>query len=106
MLAKNLFWFITITVIIYYIFIMRKENKIARIRMLVALALMLEAVIFFTLYQQMPTSLNLFAVHNVIPDFFGITIDAQSFQALNPIWIVLMSPVLAYFYSILNRKGI
>ncbi|WP_392538685.1 oligopeptide:H+ symporter [Legionella sp. 227] len=106
MLAKNLFWFITIAVIAYYLFMTRKESKIVRRRMLVALALMLEAIIFFTLYQQMPTSLNLFAVHNVIPVFFGITIDAQSFQALNPIWIVLMSPVLAYFYDLLNKKGI
>jgi proton-dependent oligopeptide transporter, POT family len=106
MFAKNLFWFITLLVITYYIFIMRKESKSVRIRMLVALVLMFEAVIFFTLYQQMPTSINLFAVHNVTPTFLGITIDAQSFQALNPIWIVLMSPILAYFYDSLNRKGI
>lgn len=104
--AKNLFWLITIAVIVYYIFMMRKENKTTRIRMFVALALMFEALIFFTLYQQMPTSLNLFAVHNVIPVFFGVAIDAQSFQALNPIWIVLMSPMLAYFYDRLNKKGI
>lgn len=106
MIAKNLFWLITIVVIIYYLFMARKETKAARMRMLVALILMLEAIIFFTLYQQMPTSLNLFAVNNVVPIFFGITIDAQSFQALNPIWIVIMSPVLAYFYNFLNKKGI
>lgn len=106
MLAKNLLWLITIAVIGYYIYTMRKESKTSMIRMLVALVLMLEAVIFFTLYQQMPTSLNLFAVNNVAPVFLGISVDAQSFQALNPIWIVLMSPVLAYFYSLLNKKEI
>jgi POT family proton-dependent oligopeptide transporter len=106
MLAKNLLWIITFSVICFYVFTMRKESKSSSLRMLVALALMLEAVIFFTLYQQMPTSLNLFAVNNVIPNFLGITIDAQSFQALNPIWIVLMSPVLAHFYGKLNKKGI
>ncbi|KTD11556.1 transporter [Legionella gratiana] len=106
MFAKNLFWCITLLVIGYYIFMLRKENKTVRNRMLVALALMLEAVIFFTLYQQMPTSLNLFAVYNVTPVFLGITIDPQSFQALNPIWIVIMSPVLAHFYGFFNKKGI
>lgn len=106
MLAKNLFWLITFAVIGYYVLMLRKENKAVRNRMLVALALMVEAVIFFTLYQQMPTSLNLFAVHNVTPVFLGITIDAQSFQALNPIWIVLMSPVLAYLYRLFNKKGV
>ncbi|MCL9683789.1 oligopeptide:H+ symporter [Legionella sp. EUR-108] len=106
MLAKNLLWGITFIVVSVYVYLMRKECKASHMRMLVAFALMVEAVIFFTLYQQMPTSINLFAVHNVTPTFFGITIDAQSFQALNPIWIVLMSPVLAYFYGKLNKKGI
>lgn len=105
-IAQILLWSITAIVVIAYGLIMRKEDKSSFMRMLVALALMVEAVIFFTLYQQMPTSLNLFAVNNVIPDFFGITIDAQAFQALNPIWIVLMSPVLAYFYAKLNKKGV
>lgn len=103
--AKNLLWFVTLVVTLYYFYLMSKENKEAKIRMLVALVLMCEAVIFFTLYQQMPTSLNLFAVNNVIPLLFGISIDAQSFQALNPIWIVLMSPILAHFYLQLNKKG-
>ncbi|BCA96955.1 MFS transporter [Legionella antarctica] len=106
MLAKNLLWVITFIVVSIYAYLMRKECKASYMRMLVAFALMLEAVIFFTLYQQMPTSINLFAVNNVIPTFFGITIDAQSFQALNPIWIILMSPVLAYVYGKLNQKGI
>lgn len=106
LLAKNLLWVITTLVVLYYGYLAQKETKVAMIRMLVAFALMIEAVIFFTLYQQMPTSLNLFAVNNVVPDFLGIPIDAQSFQALNPIWIVLMSPVLAHVYARLNRQGI
>ncbi|WP_133136481.1 oligopeptide:H+ symporter [Legionella rowbothamii] len=105
-LAKNLFWAITCVVMLYYGYLACKENRAAMLRMIVALVLMIEALIFFILYQQMPTSLNLFAVNNVVPHFFGITIDAQSFQALNPIWIILMSPVLASLYSRLNQKGV
>lgn len=105
-LAKNLVWIVTILVIIFYIFNMRKENKASFIRMIVALILMLEAVIFFTLYQQMPTSLNLFAVNNVTPTLFGVHIDPQSFQALNPIWIITLSPILAFLYSKLHQHKI
>ncbi|CEK12006.1 oligopeptide:H+ symporter [Legionella hackeliae] len=105
-LAKNLVWVITAVVVIVYFLYMRKENKASFMRMLVALILMLEAIVFFTLYQQMPTSLNLFAVHNVVPIMFGIPIDPQSFQALNPIWIITMSPVLAMLYSKLHQRGI
>lgn len=104
-IARNLLWCITFGVIISYGLIMRREGPASFMKMVVALVLMLQAVIFFVLYQQMPTSLNLFAVNNVNPDFFGISIDAQSFQALNPIWIVLMSPVLASLYTRLNNKG-
>lgn len=104
--AKNLLWCVTGLAITYYGFLMKKESKVVFMKMLVALILMIEAVIFFTLYQQMPTSLNLFAVNNVTPDFLGFTIDAQAFQALNPIWIVLMSPVLAHFYSVLNKNNV
>ena len=37
----------------------------ARRKMIVAFILMLEAIIFFVLYSQMPTSLNFFAIRNV-----------------------------------------
>lgn len=106
MLAKNLLWVVTAAVLVAYALLIKKENQHARMKMIVAFILMVEAVLFFTLYQQMPTSLNLFAVNNVMPDFFGITIDPQSFQALNPIWIILMSPVLAAVYRGMNRKQV
>ncbi len=106
MIAKNLLWTITALVVLTYAYIMKKESHASFMRMLVAFVLMLEAVIFFTLYQQMPTSLNLFAVNNVVPHFLGFTIDAQAFQALNPIWIVLMSPILAHIYGNLHKKDI
>ena len=60
---------------------MKQENINNCMKMGVAMVLMFEAIIFFILYQQMPTSLNLFAVNNVNPSFFGINIDPQSFQA-------------------------
>ena len=105
MFAKNLLLLIMLIVIAIYVYYMSRENAISVKRMLLAFILMLEGVIFFTLYQQMPTSLNLFAVHNVYPSLLGIHIDPQSFQALNPIWIILMSPVMASFYLKLEQRG-
>lgn len=105
-LAKNLLWAISILALAIYIYYMVLEGRASYLRMIVALALMFEAIVFFTLYQQMPTSLNLFAVNNVSSTFWGVKIDAQSFQALNPIWIILMSPVLAAGYNALNTRKI
>lgn len=74
----------------------------ARRRMVVAFLLMLEAVVFFVLYSQMPTSLNFFAIHNVEHSIFGIAFEPEQYQALNPFWIMLASPILAAIY---NRMG-
>ncbi|CCO23774.1 oligopeptide:H+ symporter [Maridesulfovibrio hydrothermalis] len=76
-----------------------------RANLIICLILMAEAVVFFALYQQMPTSLNLFAARNVHPFVFGIPVEPASFQALNPFWIMLISPVLAVVYARLGKSG-
>ena len=77
-----------------------------RSKMIAALILIAEAIVFFTLYQQMPTSLNFFAINNVEHSILGIDIpDAQVFQTLNPFWIMLASPVLAWLYSHFGDRG-
>lgn len=68
----------------------------------VALILMLEAIVFFVLYSQMPTSLNFFALHNVEHEVFGLAIEPAQYQALNPLWIMIGSPILAAIY---NKMG-
>ncbi|HJO95408.1 MAG TPA: oligopeptide:H+ symporter [Victivallales bacterium] len=102
-LAHLILWGICAVVTIMFFKYTFKEHGIVRRKMLVAFILMLEAVIFFTLYQQMPTSLNFFAIHNVNCNVFGFHINPQSFQSLNCFWIIIMSPILAFFY---NRFGL
>lgn len=106
LVARTLGWVAVAAALMVYSHIMRQEEAASRRKMLVALVLMLEAQVFFVLYQQMPTSLNLFAVNNVVPVLFGISIDPQSFQGLNPLWIILLSPVLAHGYARLHHRGI
>ncbi|SDL30889.1 proton-dependent oligopeptide transporter, POT family [Maridesulfovibrio ferrireducens] len=76
-----------------------------RSNLIICLILMVEAVVFFALYQQMPTSLNLFAARNVHLSIFGIPVQAASFQALNPFWIMVISPFLAMLYTKLDKSG-
>lgn len=73
-----------------------------RRKMIVAFILMLEATIFFIQYSQMPTSLNFFAIRNVEHSILGITFEPEQYQALNPFWIIIFSPILAVIY---NRMG-
>ncbi|GLR09418.1 dipeptide/tripeptide permease DtpA [Mixta theicola] len=74
----------------------------ARRRMIVAFLLMVEAIVFFVLYMQMPTSLNFFAIRNVEHTILGIAFEPEQYQALNPFWIMVASPILAAVY---NKMG-
>lgn len=84
---------------IYYLKIAFGLEGRARTRMLIAFVLILEGIIFFVLYNQMPTSLTFFALHNINNHFMQWTIPAAEYQVLNPMFIMLMSPVLAFFYK-------
>ncbi len=89
-----------------YFVCMRKANKRERLRLFVVFVLMLEAIVFFTLYQQMPTSINVFAACHVHPKLLGLPLDPQSFQVLNPFWIIMLSPVLAWVYTYCNQRNV
>lgn len=106
LLTKRVLTTIIILCFATYIYFMYKEPPLARARMAVALILMIEAVLFFTLYQQLPTSLTLFAVHHIRHEFFGIHLDPQTFRVLNSLWIVILSPILVSFYTMLERNGL
>jgi POT family proton-dependent oligopeptide transporter len=75
-----------------------------RKKMIVAAILMLQATVFFVLYNQMPLSLNFFAIHNTVHELFGIPVQPEQFQSLNPFWIMLASPLLALCYNKLGNR--
>jgi POT family proton-dependent oligopeptide transporter len=64
-----------------------------------------EAMLFFIFYQQMSTSLTLFSLRNVDLNLFGYQVPAGQVQALNPIWIFILSPPLAWLYNRWGKKG-
>ncbi len=91
--------FVVILATAYYLYIAFTSSSYERNRMLVALVLIVEAVVFFSMYSQQPTSLTLFAEHNIHMSIFGWEIPAAQYQMLNPFWIVALSPILAIFYA-------
>lgn len=104
--AHILLLVIGITVYGVFIGMIIRSQGAEKSKMTAALVLIVEAIVFFTLYQQMPTSLNFFAINNVEHEIMGIVIpDAQVFQTLNPFWIMLASPVLAWMYSHFSDSG-
>jgi POT family proton-dependent oligopeptide transporter len=89
-------------------YMIAKCDRSERAGLVAALVLSAQSILFFIFYQQQMTSLTLFALRNVDPAFtlFGVHLfswSAAQFQALNPIWIMILSPVLASTYTRLAK---
>lgn len=69
-------------------------------KQLVAVLLIVEAVIFFVIYNQMSSTLVLFAQSNSDLNFFGLTISPAHYQLLNPLLIILLGSQLPRFYRL------
>lgn len=93
-----------------FVFMIAKGTRSERAGLVAALVLVVETLLFFIFYGQMSTSLTLFALRNVDLDqqLFGTTLFTWSpgqYQALNPIWIMLLSPILAWTYTHFGKTG-
>jgi proton-dependent oligopeptide transporter, POT family len=93
-----------------FVNLIRTSHRDERAGLIAALVLVVQTVFFFIFYQQMSTSLNLFAQNNVNLDFrlfdwHLFTWIPEQYQNLNSIWIVVLSPVLVLIYNSLGRLG-
>lgn len=89
----------TIVLLFIYLTLIAKAAPEERKGMFLFIILFAQAVVFFVLYFQMPTSLSLFALRNVHCSILGIPIQPAQFQMLNSFWVMAMSPVMAWFYQ-------
>ncbi len=94
------------TMLAIFGFMMKRGSERERKGLIAVLILTGLGMLFFIFYQQMSTSLTLFSLRNVDLDFFGYHVPAGQVQALNPIWIFILSPGLAWLYTSLGKgKG-
>ena len=81
-------------------------DRIERERMLTALTLIAGAVVFWTLFEQAGSSLNLFAERNTqLPDQGFWTMTAAQTQSFNPGFILLFAPLFSLLWVKLGQRG-
>ena len=73
-----------------------------RDRIFAALFLIITSIIFWALFEQAGSSLNLFTDRHV--DRGGV--PASVFQSINAIYIILLAPIFATAWTFLGRKGL
>jgi proton-dependent oligopeptide transporter, POT family len=103
--ARAIVWATSIAVLVMLGVMMARGGRSERSGLIAMLVLTLQGVLFFVFYQQMSTSLTLFALHNVRLDFLGYHVPPEQFQVLNPFWIAVASPLLTLLYASLGGRG-
>lgn len=90
---------------IYTLINMMKLNNAHRNQLLSCLALTAFSIICFTLTQQSAMSLTVFADNNVNRVWGGYSIPTFYFLALNPLLIIVLTPILAGIWRKLDAHG-
>jgi POT family proton-dependent oligopeptide transporter len=108
--ARAFVYIAGVVVIGIFAYLISIGQRNERAGLIAALVLTVQTVFYFIFYQQMSTSLNLFALRNVDWAFnvFGVHLwdwSPAQFQAFNPIWIFILSPVLAWAYTRAGKAG-
>lgn len=87
-------------------FMITKCTKTERQRMMLALLLIFGSVIFFTLFEQAGSSLNLFAERNTqLPNAGFFSMTAAQTQSFNPGFILIFAPMFAILWVKLAQMG-
>lgn len=82
----------------FFVRSMRLEGAV-RSKQLIAILLIVEAIVFFVVYNQMNTTLVLFAANNSNLRMFGIPVAAANFQMINPLMIIVLSFLMPGLYN-------
>jgi proton-dependent oligopeptide transporter, POT family len=106
-MAKKMTLVLGVTALAYFIYLFvgggltSDEKK----RVVVIILLFLFAAIFWSAFEQAPTSLNLFARDYTNRVVFGWEMPTLWLQAANSIFVILLAPVFAVFWVALGRRG-
>ncbi|SMF70392.1 peptide MFS transporter [Allosphingosinicella indica] len=83
-----------------------KLPKEDRDRIMAAMFLIFGSILFWALFEQAGSSLNLYTDRAVDRNIFGMEVPASVFQSVNAIYIVLLGPIFAGLWLWLARRGL
>ena len=92
--------------ILWFLIKTLKLKGTLKIKQLVAFVLIIESVVFFIIYNQMNSTLILFAQSNSDFNLFGFTVSPAQYQLLNPLLIICLGLLLPKFYRSFPRFSI
>ncbi|MCJ8012259.1 peptide MFS transporter [Paenibacillus sp. KQZ6P-2] len=91
---------------IYFIVMFRspRTTSIERSRLVAYIPLFIAAIMFWAIQEQGSTILANYADTRTQLDFAGIHISPAWFQSINPLFIIILAPVFAWFWMKLGKR--
>lgn len=103
-------WGLGVTGVVLLVYVGRiaivKLDAHARDRIFAAVILMIGSVLFWALFEQAGSSLNLYTDRYVDRSMFGWEVPASMFQSINAIYIITLAPLFAWLWTTLARRGL
>ncbi|MGH7499757.1 MAG: peptide MFS transporter [Gemmatimonadales bacterium] len=87
----------------FWMFALGKWTPAERKRLLVVLVLFVAATVFWSVFEQAGSTLNLFAQRNTQTVALGYQFPPSWFQSMEPFFLVVLSPVFAWLWIRLGR---
>ncbi|TQR28776.1 MFS transporter, partial [Campylobacter sp. MIT 99-7217] len=106
-LSKKMIFIILSFAGIYFLYLLfftniSKEDKKS---LIVFIILFLAAASFWGAFEQKPTTFNLFAQDFTDRMIFGFEVPTPWFQSLNPLFIIILAPIIAAIWIKLSKMG-
>ena len=95
----------SISIIFWLYYSLKKCDPIERDRLLSVGVLVLFSLIFWALFEQAGSSLNILTDRGVDRNFYGWDVPASMFQSLNAIFIFTLAPLFAYLWIFLGKRN-
>ncbi|WP_440454866.1 peptide MFS transporter [Psychrobacter sp. ASPA161_9] len=108
MVAEYMTYIIAAVVILYFVvmFISPRLDKTDKLRLLICFILIIGSTLFWSSFEQQPTSFNLFADRYTDLNVLGFEIPSIWFQSLNPLFILLLAPIVSIIWVKLGNRGV
>ena len=82
-----------------------KLDSVSRDRLIALTILIIFSVVFWALFEQAYTSLNLFAERSIDRNILGFEVPAGSFLSLNALFIIIFAPIFAWMWVNLEKRN-
>ncbi|MGP4716977.1 peptide MFS transporter [Psychrobacter sp. T6-6] len=108
MVAEYMTYIIAAVVILYFaiMFISPRLDKTDKLRLLICFVLIIGSTLFWSSFEQQPTSFNLFADRYTDLNVLGFDVPSIWFQSLNPLFILILAPIVSIIWVKLGNRGL